>query len=182
MRVANAPPSPRSSTCFLVERLWSPWRHAYIAASGDEMSEPKQCVFCQAHADPANDEKNLILYRGTHCFVILNLYPYISGHLMVAPYDHIGELDATPKATTDEMMDLAKQAQTALRKAYSPKGFNLGMNLGKAAGAGVADHIHLHVMPRWIGDTNFMTAVAETRVLPEDLLTTYHKLLGKFRR
>ena len=144
------------------------------------MSRAVQCIFCQAHANSADDEKNLVLYRGTHSFVILNLYPYVSGHLMVAPYAHIGELDATPKEVSDEMMDLAKRSQTALRAVYAPEGFNLGMNLGRAAGAGVADHIHLHVMPRWVGDTNFMTAVGDTRVLPEDLSTTYRRLSGKF--
>jgi ATP adenylyltransferase len=144
------------------------------------MSRVVQCIFCQAHKNPADDEKNFVLHRGTHNFVILNLYPYVTGHLMVAPYDHLGEFDATPKEVSDEMMDLAKRSQTALREAYAPQGFNLGMNLGRAAGAGVADHIHLHVMPRWFGDANFMTAVADTRVLPEDLPTTYHRLFGKF--
>jgi len=99
---------------------------------------------------------------------------------MIAPYAHVGELDATPKETTNEMMDLAKRCQTALREVYLPDGFNLGMNLGRAAGAGIADHIHMHLMPRWSGDTNFMTSVADTRVLPEDLPTTYHKLREKF--
>ena len=99
---------------------------------------------------------------------------------MVVPYEHVSELDGASKDTTDEMMDLAKRAQTALRSAYSPEGYNLGMNLGKAAGAGIADHLHIHVMPRWAGDTNFMTAVAETRVLPEDLATTYQKLRARF--
>jgi ATP adenylyltransferase len=163
-----------------VERLWSPWRHAYIAASGADMSRADSCIFCDAARDPANDEENFVLHRGGHTFVILNLYPYISGHLMIAPYAHVGELDATPKEATDEMMDLTKRSQRALRKVYGPDGFNLGMNLGRAAGAGIADHIHMHLMPRWSGDTNFMTSVAETRVLPEDLPTTYHKLREKF--
>ncbi|MDX6576875.1 MAG: adenylyltransferase [Blastocatellia bacterium] len=144
------------------------------------MSQPDSCIFCDAIRDPTQDEKNFVLHRGAYAFVILNLYPYISGHLMIAPNAHLGELDAAPKETTDEIMDLAKRCQTALREAYSPQGFNLGMNLGRAAGAGIADHIHLHLMPRWAGDTNFMTAVAETRVLPEDLPTTYRKLRAKF--
>src|SRR5205807_4130298 len=143
------------------------------------MSQPSPCIFCAAQKTPADDEKNLLLYRGAHNFVILNLYPYISGHLMIAPFAHLGELDSTPKEVTDEMMDLAKRCETALREVYRPEGFNLGMNLGPAAGAGIADHIHLHIMPRWAGDTNFMTAVGETRVLPEDLSTTYQKLYGK---
>jgi ATP adenylyltransferase len=144
------------------------------------MPHPDSCIFCEAEKDPTRDEKNLVLHRGTHAFVILNLYPYISGHLMIAPRAHLGELDAAPKETTDEMMDLAKRCQTALREVYHPEGFNVGMNLGRAAGAGIADHIHMHIMPRWAGDTNFMTSVAETRVLPEDLATTYHKLREKF--
>jgi ATP adenylyltransferase len=144
------------------------------------MSQADSCVFCEAVLNPADDEKKFVLHRGTHAFVILNLYPYISGHLMIAPYAHLGELDTTPKQTTDEIMDLAKRCQTTLREVYRPQGFNLGMNLGRAAGAGIADHIHMHLMPRWAGDTNFMTSVAETRVLPEDLPTTYQKLLAKF--
>ena len=99
---------------------------------------------------------------------------------MIAPYAHLGELDAAPREATAEMMDLVKRCQTALRDVYRPEGFNVGMNLGRAAGAGIADHIHMHIMPRWVGDTNFMTSVAETRVLSEDLLTTYHKLLARF--
>ena len=144
------------------------------------MSQEDSCIFCRAAENPADDEKNFVLHRGTHSFVILNLYPYISGHMMIAPYAHLGELDAAPKATTDEMMDLAKRCNTALRGVYRPEGFNVGMNLGRAAGAGIADHIHMHIMPRWAGDTNFMTSVGDTRVLPEDLSTTYHKLLAGF--
>lgn len=144
------------------------------------MSGGHSCIFCEAQKDPANDEENFVLCRGTRNFVILNLYPYISGHMMIAPYAHIGELDAAGKEDTDEMMDLAKRCQTALREVYHPDGFNVGMNLGRAAGAGVADHIHMHIMPRWAGDTNFMTSVGETRVLPEDLPVTYGKLRSKF--
>jgi len=144
------------------------------------MSKADSCIFCDAARDPADDERNFVLHRGAHTFVILNLYPYISGHLMIAPYAHLGELDAAPKEATDEIMDLTKRCQTALRETYHPQGFNLGMNLGRAAGAGIADHIHMHLMPRWSGDTNFMTSVAETRVLPEDLATTYCKLREKF--
>jgi len=144
------------------------------------MSKADSCIFCDAARDPADDERNFVLHRGAHTFVILNLYPYISGHLMIAPYAHLGELDASPKEATDEIMDLTKRCQTALREIYHPQGFNLGMNLGRAAGAGIADHIHMHLMPRWSGDTNFMTSVADTRVLPEDLATTYRKLREKF--
>ena len=163
-----------------MERLWSPWRHAYIAASGSDKSQPTTCIFCEAQKSPADDEKNFVLHRGAHNFVILNLYPYITGHLMIAPLAHIGEFDSAPKEVTDEMMDLAKRCETALREVYHPEGFNLGMNLGRAAGAGIADHIHMHIMPRWVGDANFMTTVSETRVLPEDLSITYRKLREKF--
>jgi len=143
------------------------------------MPPPAICIFCAAQKNPADDENNFVLHRGAHNFVILNLYPYITGHLMIAPFAHVGELDSAPKEVTDEMMDLAKHCETALRDVYHPDGFNLGMNLGRAGGAGIADHIHLHIMPRWAGDANFMTTVGETRVLPEDLSTTYQKLHGK---
>jgi len=144
------------------------------------MSPPAICIFCAAQKNPAEDENNFVLHRGAHNFVILNLYPYITGHLMIAPFAHIGELDSAPKEVTDEIMDLAKRCETALREVYHPDGLNLGMNLGRAAGAGIADHIHLHIMPRWTGDANFMTTVGETRVLPEDLSTTYQKVREKF--
>jgi ATP adenylyltransferase len=137
-------------------------------------------VFCNLRDDADNDAANFVLHRAAHNFVVLNRYPYISGHLLVVPYEHVSELDAAAKATTDELMDLSKQAQTALRETYRPDGFNVGMNLGRAAGAGIANHIHIHVLPRWSGDTNFMTSVAEARVLPEDLATTYEKLRRKF--
>jgi ATP adenylyltransferase len=110
----------------------------------------------------------------------LNIYPYISGHVMVVPYEHLSEIDQASKETTDELMDLTKKCQTVLREVYQPNGFNLGMNLGKAAGAGVAGHFHQHILPRWIGDVNFMTSIGETRTIPEDLQTTYDKLKGKF--
>jgi len=161
-----------------MERLWSPWRARYIA-SGVDAQNPV-CVFCAIASDPEHDDENFVLYRGQHCFVLLNLYPYISGHLMVVPYLHTSEFDSTAKEITDEMMDQTKRAQAALREVYKPAGFNMGMNLGAAAGAGIADHLHIHLLPRWGGDTNFMTTVGETRVLPEDLPTTYAKLLPKF--
>jgi ATP adenylyltransferase len=162
-----------------VDHLWSPWRYKYIN-SGDKETE-SLCVFCSLLNDSTEaDERNYILHRARYNFVILNLYPYISGHLLVIPYEHLSDLDAASKETTDELMDLAKRCQTALREAYHPQGFNLGMNLGRSAGAGVAEHFHLHIMPRWTGDTNFMTTVGETRVHPEDLAVTYEKLRGKF--
>lgn len=160
-----------------MERLWSPWRHEYITNS--EQPRGGSCFFCAAHQEPQHDADNLVLQRGAHNLVILNRYPYTSGHLMVAPCAHIGEFDSSPKEVTDEMMDLLKGCQSALREVYHPQGFNLGMNLGSVAGAGVADHIHMHILPRWGGDTNFMSSVAETRVLSETLSMTYQKLAGK---
>jgi ATP adenylyltransferase len=143
-------------------------------------SQATTCVFCRIAEDPGEDESNFVVYRGKYSFVALNIYPYITGHLLVVPYQHLAEFDSTAKEITDELMDFAKRAQTALRKVYSPQGFNVGMNLGAAAGAGIVDHIHLHILPRWSGDTNFMTTVAETRVIPENLDTTYSKLRKDF--
>lgn len=162
-----------------MDRLWSPWRSEYIA-SGDADSGVRVCVFCEIQQHPEHDEKAFVVTRGSHAFVVLNRYPYVSGHLLIVPNEHIGELDLAPKQTTDEIMDLTKRSQTVLREVYKPEGFNVGMNLGKSAGAGIADHIHLHILPRWTGDTNFMTSIGETRVLPEDLATTYQKLRRKF--
>lgn len=161
-----------------MQRLWSPWRSKYIASGVDAQKEG--CVFCRIAADPDSDASNFVLHRGEHAFVLLNLYPYITGHLMIVPYLHTSEFDSVAKEITDEMMDLAKRAQTALREVYSPSGFNLGMNLGSAAGAGIADHIHIHVLPRWSGDTNFMTTVGESRVIPEALDVTYKRLIADF--
>jgi ATP adenylyltransferase len=161
-----------------LDRLWSPWRARYIASGVDSQGEG--CVFCRIAEDPAQDETNFVLHRAEHGFIVLNLYPYITGHLLIVPYLHTSEFDSTPKEITDELMDLAKRSQTALREVYSPAGFNMGMNLGGAAGAGIADHLHIHLLPRWSGDTNFMTSVADARVIPEDLQTTYAKLRNKF--
>lgn len=161
--------------------LWSPWRYDYIKSSSPQKEgEAPLCVFCAILNDLDHDEENYVLHRAAHNFVVLNIYPYISGHLLIVPYAHLAELDAAPKEVTDELMDLTKRCQTALRETYSPHGFNLGMNLGRAAGAGVAHHIHLHLMPRWMGDSNFMSTVGETRVIPEDLRTTYNKLREHF--
>jgi ATP adenylyltransferase len=163
-----------------LDRLWAPWRSEYIASGGNADAESPGCIFCNLNSDPNNDEARFILHRASYNFIVLNTYPYISGHLLIVPYEHIGELDAAPKETTDELMDLTKRSQTALRDVYQPEGFNIGMNLGRPAGAGIVDHIHIHVLPRWTGDTNFMATVAETRVISEDLTTTYQKLRGKY--
>jgi len=162
-----------------LETLWSPWRAKYVASGSDD-SQPATCVFCNISRDPASDEKNFVVYRALHNFVVLNLYPYITGHLLIIPYEHVAQLDAASKEITDELMDLTKRAQTALRNVYKPGGFNIGMNLGVPAGAGIVGHMHLHVLPRWSGDTNFMSTVAQTRIISEDLNTTYGKLRDKF--
>ncbi|HXM36509.1 MAG TPA: HIT domain-containing protein [Pyrinomonadaceae bacterium] len=163
-----------------MERLWSPWRYQYVSASGSGEETPASvCVFCEIQRDPERDEANFVVKRASHNYVVLNIYPYISGHMLIIPNQHLGELDAAAKETTDELMDLTKRCQTALREVYKPAGFNVGMNLGRSGGAGIVDHIHMHIMPRWTGDTNFVSTVGETRVIPEDLATTYRKLLGK---
>ena len=163
-----------------MDRLWSPWRYEHIASGGADSPAARGCVFCNILADPQRDPVNFVLHRASHGFVVLNIYPYISGHLLIVPNEHVGELDAAKKETTDQLMDLAKRCQTALRTVYKPEGFNLGMNLGKPAGAGIVDHIHIHILPRWTGDSNFMSTVGETRVIPEDLPITYEKLRAIF--
>jgi ATP adenylyltransferase len=155
--------------------LWSPWRYEYIKSG--EKSPESFCVFCDLASDDSRpDEEKLILHRAEYNYIVLNLFPYISGHLLIVPYSHISDLDAAGKAITDELMDLTKSCQRVLREVYQPHGFNLGMNLGKAAGAGVAGHLHMHMMPRWFGDSNFTSTIGETRVIPEALATTYKKL------
>ena len=163
-----------------MDRLWSPWRYDYIKSGSSVEKKEPSCVFCSMLESEGDDESKFIVHRATYNFIVLNIYPYISGHTMLVPYAHIAELSAASKETTDEMMDLTKRCQAAMREIYRPNGFNLGMNLGRAAGAGVADHFHMHILPRWIGDTNFMTTVGETRVHPEDLATTYQKLRAQF--
>lgn len=150
-----------------MERLWTPWRLAYVTAASK--GDPG-CVFCAAAA-PGGDA-SLIVYRGVTCFVILNLYPYNNGHVMVVPQRHIGRLADLTAAEREELMGLTRAVEMALEERYHPHGFNMGLNLGKSAGAGVLDHLHMHIVPRWKGDTNFMTVVGETRVLPETLTET----------
>jgi ATP adenylyltransferase len=163
-----------------VDLLWSPWRYSYIKSGGQIDEKSTGCIFCDLLSNSATDEEKFILHRAEFNFVILNIYPYISGHIMIVPYKHIANLDQADKKTTDELMDLTKHCQTALREVYQPDGINLGMNFGKAAGAGVAEHYHLHLLPRWVGDANFMTAVGQTRTIPESLQTTYEKLKTQF--
>ena len=158
-----------------MDHLWSPWRYQYLSAE----PAPDECIFCQK-ARENKDAENFVVWRGDHNFVLLNLYPYTSGHLMVAPYEHVARLEDAAMETVSEMMLIVRQADRHLRAIYRPEGMNIGMNIGKAAGAGIAGHIHMHVLPRWIGDANFMTTVGETRILPEDLVVTYQRLSRAF--
>lgn len=158
--------------------LWSPWRNQYVTAAQRETG----CIFCRLAEGRGEefDAAHFVLFRGARCFIVLNLFPYTSAHLMVVPYVHVAVLADLDKPTSDELMDLTKRAQQAVGEEYKPDGYNLGMNLGRAAGAGVAGHVHLHLMPRWTGDTNFMTTVGEVRVLSESLPETYRKLKRHF--
>lgn len=150
--------------------LWSPWRYRYL------QQEPESgCIFCKKAAEN-RDEENFIVFRGGLNFILLNLYPYTTGHMMVAPYEHVATLEEARPEALAEMIALARRCEAALAQVYRPKGFNIGMNIGESAGAGVAGHIHLHALPRWPGDVNFMTAIGETRVIPEDLPVTWRKL------
>ena len=159
--------------------MWAPWRMAYVSAENDHEYEGPRCVFCDLPA-MGDDAQALILARGEHCFVILNAYPYASGHLMVVPYAHLDRLtDLAPEAVV-EMMDLARTAQDVLQGALKPHGFNLGMNQGAAAGAGIEAHLHLHLVPRWSGDTNFMPVTGDVRVMPQSLEETYALLKPGF--
>jgi ATP adenylyltransferase len=160
-----------------VERLWSPWRLAYVTGSGEQ---PKGCIFCDAQVHES--AAPLVLFRGALCFAILNLYPYNNGHLMVVPNRHVATLANATPAELGELMRLTRVAEMVLTEAYQPQGTNVGMNLGRAAGAGVADHLHIHVVPRWTGDTNFMSVVADVRVLPEELDQTAERLRPIFER
>ncbi|MGH9778750.1 MAG: HIT family protein [Candidatus Acidiferrales bacterium] len=157
-----------------MDYLWTPWRYHYVSKAGGNPS----CIFCEA-LKLKDDSESLILHRGKLCFIILNRFPYTTGHSMIAPFEHVGELDKAAPEALAEMALLAQRLQRALGALYKPDGYNLGMNLGRVAGAGVADHLHLHVLPRWAGDTSFMTTVGETRLEPEDLATTYSKLKSK---
>jgi len=145
----------------------------------DNPDKEEGCVFCNAQAK-ADDAENLIAYRGERAYVILNRYPYTSGHLMAIPFEHVSNLEELDPETRAEMMELTSQCTTILRNIYRPQGFNVGVNIGEAAGAGVLGHVHIHIVPRWKGDTNFMTSVGETRVLPEALESTYARVKKEF--
>jgi ATP adenylyltransferase len=152
-----------------MDRLYAPWRMAYIdQPDKDHPQDGSGCIFCDKAASP-DDDRNLVVHRGQSAFVLLNLFPYNNGHLMVAPYRHTSRLEELDDSALLELMTLTRQAQMALDRAFHPHGYNLGMNLGTVAGAGIADHLHLHIVPRWNGDTNFMPVLADVKVLPDSL-------------
>lgn len=159
-----------------MDYLWTPWRYQYIRTAG----AAEECIFCAAAADVEHDQERLVVHRAAHCFVILNRYPYTSGHVMVVPYAHEATLAGLAEEAALEMMRLAQRTESILRELYRPEGLNFGINIGRCAGAGIAGHIHLHGLPRWAGDANFMTTVGETRVLPEDLMETWRKIRSAF--
>ena len=156
-----------------MDYIWTPWRYQYI--TNIIAGEIPECVFCDA-ARRTDDEVTLVVHRGVSSFVILNRFPYTSGHLMIVPYKHTAEISGLDAASLTEMMQLVQRAEAAFKSLYKPDGMNFGMNLGRAAGAGIAGHVHLHGLPRWIGDTSFMSVTGETRILPEDLSTTFERL------
>ncbi len=163
----------------MTEQLWAPWRMKYIKA--ENKSEGEGCIFCfKPQAD--HDKENLILFRSSHSFVIMNLYPYNNGHLMVVPYQHAGDLNTLPPETLLDFMQTTQKSITALRESMRPDGFNLGVNLGRVAGAGIDDHVHLHIVPRWNGDTNFMPIIGDIKVMPEYISDTYGRLHAEFAK
>lgn len=157
--------------------LWAPWRMAYVKNA----RKPAKCIFCVKPKE-RRDAQNLLLHRGRHGLVMMNLFPYNSGHLLVAPYLHVKSLDQLPDEAALDLLHLTTLSLKALRAELKPEGFNLGINLGRVAGAGIEAHVHLHIVPRWNGDTNFMPLFAETRVMPEHLQATYRKLRAQFSR
>lgn len=159
-----------------MDRIWSPWRHAYVTRSEDT----KGCVFCIA--EMIGEGRELVVHEGKLAYVILNKFPYNAGHLMVVPYRHIAQLALLEKEELNEMAQLTQLCEKVLTEAFTPQGINVGMNLGRPAGAGIVDHLHIHLVPRWNGDTNFMTVVGEVRVLPEELPRTAERLRPLFLR
>lgn len=159
--------------------IFTPWRYAYVSGPETSKDKPNDCVFCAA-SRLGDDKAAWIVHRGAECFVILNAFPYTSGHVMVVPYEHLDQLQKLSAPAAREMMDLSQKLEGILRDLYHPDGLNLGMNLGKAAGAGIAGHIHMHVLPRWVADANFISVIGETRILPEQLETTYARIKARF--
>jgi ATP adenylyltransferase len=160
-----------------MDRLWTPWRFEYIR----NVDQDTSCVFCRI-LEAACDDSNLVIFRGRHCFILLNLYPYTSGHMLIAANRHISFLSEAEPEELNEMIQLSRRCEDALRCEYRPHGFNMGFNLGRAAGAGVEHHLHMHVLPRWSGDSNFVSVIGETRVLPEELAVTRERLLPYFEK
>jgi len=158
-----------------VESLWTPWRMAYILGE-----KPKGCILCQKPNED-RDKDNHLLYRGRHCYILMNLFPYNPGHLMISPYEHTSSLELLDGETTVELAILLKGSLEILRSGINPQGFNVGANIGKVAGAGIDGHVHMHIVPRWDGDTNFMPVISDTKVIPEALDSTYDRLLPLFR-
>lgn len=166
-----------------MDRLWSPWRSKYIESFANEtkgLKEAGECLFCRMLARPDLDAENFIVFRGTSCFIVLNLFPYNSGHLMIVPHTHTGDLSGVSENELAEMMRSAQRCLRALGETIHPQGFNLGMNIGRISGAGIEGHIHLHVVPRWNGDTNFMPVFSDTRVISVAIEETYQKLRKYF--
>ena len=163
-----------------MDQLWSPWRYSYVSNADSVPPDKDSCLFCRV-AGGSDDAGNLLVMRAERNFILLNRYPYTAGHLMIAPYDHVATLEEAGTATLEEMMRLAQRSEAALRAVYRPGGMNFGFNIGACAGAGIAGHIHMHGLPRWAGDTSFITTIGETRVLPEDLETTYRKLAAALK-
>lgn len=161
-----------------VERLYTPWRMNYIATKGKKKPKDPSIFLEFLHADPIHDRENFLLYRGQHTFIILNIYPYNPGHLMIIPNEPAATLAAASPESLYEMMQLAAYFTELIQNVMQPDGFNLGMNIGKSAGAGIENHLHFHIVPRWNGDSNFMPIVGNTRVLPEELTDTFDKLLA----
>ncbi len=158
-----------------MDYLWTPWRYAYVSGA----NQANDCIFCNAPKE--TNEKARIVHRGTHCYIILNTFPYTNGHVMIVPYAHLDELNKLPAESAQEMMTLSQRMEVVLRSLYRPDGINLGMNLGKAAGAGVAGHVHMHILPRWVADANFVSVIGETRVLPEALEVTWERIRQALR-
>ncbi len=157
--------------------LWAPWRMEFIRAE-----KPKGCIFCEfPAAPPSQDRANLVVHRSTHAFTCLNRYPYNSGHLMVIPRSHVSDLGALAAEAHADLQDELRRAVAVVKRVYAPDGMNVGMNLGRAAGAGIADHLHWHVVPRWVGDNNFMPVIADQRVVPEALDDAWVKLHAGFQ-
>lgn len=161
--------------------VWAPWRIQYVKDQGDGSLKGEGCVFCDLPGRQ-DDARSLILYRGARAYLVMNLFPYNNGHVMTVPYEHTDTLTALDGETLAEVMQLTQRAQGALEEALRPQGFNLGVNQGAAAGAGIADHLHLHLVPRWVGDTNFMPALGDTRVIPQHIEETYTLLRDAFDR